>query len=105
SGSGNRAARATRRRRIHHNSHARARVHRVTLGRFFRTPKGLTLLVLGAMTIVATVGEGARLVVPGLVAAIVAAAVIDAVVLRLRKKRWVFPDGALLTAIIVVAVL
>ncbi len=77
----------------------------MTAGRFFRTPKGLTLLVLGALTVVAAAGQGGRLVLPGLAAAVTTAVLLDLVILRVRKSRWVFPDGALLTALIVAAVL
>jgi Na+-translocating ferredoxin:NAD+ oxidoreductase RnfD subunit len=42
---------------------------------------------------------------PGLAGAIVAGLLCDGIILRLRKRRWVFPDGALLTALIVAMVL
>ncbi|CAN5243686.1 hypothetical protein BH09GEM1_BH09GEM1_12700 [soil metagenome] len=77
----------------------------MTLRRFFRTPKGSLLLVLAVLVVVATIGEGVALVLPGLMGAIVPGVVIDALILRRRKHRWVFPDGALLTAIIVAMVL
>ncbi|HEX3865871.1 MAG TPA: RnfABCDGE type electron transport complex subunit D [Gemmatimonadaceae bacterium] len=77
----------------------------MTLGRFVRTPKGITLLVLGVLMIVSAAGDGARLVLPGVAGAVIAAVIIDAAMLRARKHRWVFPDGALITAIIVAAVL
>ncbi|MEO8623609.1 MAG: RnfABCDGE type electron transport complex subunit D [bacterium] len=73
--------------------------------RFIRTPKGLLLVVLTLLAAIASVGEGLALVVPGIVGAIAAAIAIDAPILRFRRRRWVFPDGALLTALIVVMVL
>jgi Na+-translocating ferredoxin:NAD+ oxidoreductase RnfD subunit len=76
----------------------------VTLGRFFRTPKGLALIVLAMLLVVAGAGR-VRLVAPGVVAAVVAAMLIDAPILRILKKRWVFPSGALLTGLIVAMVL
>jgi len=73
--------------------------------RFFRTPKGLLLIVLAVLTAVAAPVEGLRAVAPGLVAAVAASAAIDAVILRLRNGRWELPSGAILTALIVAMVL
>ncbi len=73
--------------------------------RFFRSPKGLLLIVLATLTAVAVPGEGARTVLPGLLAAIVVAAAIDVPVLRFREQAWQFPSGALLTGLIVAMVL
>jgi len=77
----------------------------MTLGRFFRTPKGLAIVVLSLTTAAAAFGSGFALVTRSVAAAIFAAIVIDVPILRIRKRRWVFPDGALLTGIIVAAVL
>lgn len=76
----------------------------MTLGRFLRTPKGLALIVLAILVVVAGAARAA-LVVPGVVAAIVTAMAIDAPILRILKKRWAFPSGALLTGLIVAMVL
>jgi Na+-translocating ferredoxin:NAD+ oxidoreductase RnfD subunit len=76
----------------------------VTLGRFFRTPKGLALIVLVILLVVAGVGR-VTLVAPGVIAAVSTAMVIDAPILRILKKRWAFPSGALLTGLIVAMVL
>jgi Na+-translocating ferredoxin:NAD+ oxidoreductase RnfD subunit len=76
----------------------------VTLGRFLRTPKGLALIVLVILLVVAGAGHAA-LVAPGVVAAVAAAMVVDAPILRILKKRWAFPSGALLTGLIVAMVL
>ena len=73
--------------------------------RFFRNPKGLLILVLGAFIVVAMAINGPRLLAPGLLAAALAAMLVDAPLLRLRKKKWVFPDGALLTGLIVAMIL
>jgi len=75
------------------------------LQRFFRTPKGLLLIVLGALLVVAVPGEGAARVGGGLVAAAVVAMAIDAPILRWRERAWIFPSGALLTGLIVAMVL
>jgi Na+-translocating ferredoxin:NAD+ oxidoreductase RnfD subunit len=73
--------------------------------RFFHTPKGVALLVIGALAVLAARGVGVALVAPGLVAALSAAAIVDAPILRWKKRRWVFPDGALLTGLIVAMIL
>jgi len=76
----------------------------VTLGRFLRTPKGLALIVLAILLVVAGATH-ATLVGPGVVAAVVTAMAVDAPILKILKKRWAFPSGALLTGLIVAMVL
>ena len=49
--------------------------------------------------------EGLRVVGPGLIAAVVVSAAIDAVILRWRDGRWSLPSGAILTALIVAMIL
>ena len=73
--------------------------------RFFRTPKGLLLLVLGALVLIAAPAEGWRLVWPGLAGATLVAMAVDAPILRWREGDWVFPSGALLTGLIVAMIL
>src|SRR5580704_168850 len=73
--------------------------------RFFRTPKGLLLLVLAGLVAVSAPVEGVRVVAPGLVAAVVVSAAIDAVILRWRDGQWSLPSGAILTALIVAMIL
>jgi Na+-translocating ferredoxin:NAD+ oxidoreductase RnfD subunit len=73
--------------------------------RFFRTPKGLLTIVLAILTALAAPHEGVALVLPGLAAAIAAAMVVDAPLLRWRTGRWEFPSGAMLTGWIVALVL
>jgi Na+-translocating ferredoxin:NAD+ oxidoreductase RnfD subunit len=76
----------------------------MTLRRFLRTPKGsLTLVLLMLLFFAGTHEHGFML--PGLASAIAAGMIIDGIILRVRKNRWVFPDGALLTALIVAMVL
>ena len=77
----------------------------MTLKRFLRTPKGLALGVLVLLTALAAGGEGLTLVVPGLAGAVGAAMLIDAPIFRIRKGRWTFPSGALLTGLIVAMIL
>jgi Na+-translocating ferredoxin:NAD+ oxidoreductase RnfD subunit len=68
---------------------------------FFRTPKGLLLLVLLALIALGAPAEGLAVVLPGLAAAVAVAAAIDLVLLRWRHGGWEFPSGAILTALIV----
>lgn len=79
----------------------RARRLRRELARFFRTPKGLLILLLGALVAAANVVPAARLAWPGLGAAIGAAALVDVPLLRWWKRRWEFPSGAVLTGMLV----
>lgn len=72
-----------------------------SVGRFFRTPKGIVILVVVVLTAVAGFPEGWTFVGPELAAAVVAAMLVDAPILRWRKGKWVFPDGALLTGFFV----
>jgi Na+-translocating ferredoxin:NAD+ oxidoreductase RnfD subunit len=73
--------------------------------RFFRTPKGLLLIVLVALTALAAPFEGIRLLWPGLLASLAVASLIDATILRLKKSYWEFPSGAILSALLVTMVL
>jgi Na+-translocating ferredoxin:NAD+ oxidoreductase RnfD subunit len=75
------------------------------LAKFFRTPKGLVTLVLGALVALAIPIEGLRTIAPGLLAGSLAAMAVDAPLLRWRKGAWEFPSGALLTGVIVAMVL
>ena len=72
---------------------------------FFKTPKGLVTIVLLLLLALATRGQGFRAVMAGLVSSAIVAGLTDLVILRLRKKAWEFPSGAILTAIIVTMVL
>jgi Na+-translocating ferredoxin:NAD+ oxidoreductase RnfD subunit len=73
--------------------------------RFFRTPKGLALLAIGLLAVIATVEAGPRRVGPVLAAGILVAMLADAPLLRWRDGEWVFPSGALLTGLIVAMIL
>jgi Na+-translocating ferredoxin:NAD+ oxidoreductase RnfD subunit len=72
---------------------------------FFKTPKGLVLIVLAIFILMAAPGQGVRTVAAGLFPAMIAAGFVDTVILRVRKKCWEFPSGAILTAMIVAMVL
>jgi len=73
--------------------------------RFFRTPKGLLIIVLVLLVVAAALGSGFTLIAPGVIAAALAAMAVDAPLLRWREKRWEFPSGALLTGLLVAMVL
>jgi len=73
--------------------------------RFFKTPKGLLTIVLIILLALAVRGEGIRVVGPGLLAGMLAGAILDIPILRIRKKVWEFPSGAILTAMLVAMVL
>jgi len=74
---------------------------------FIRTPKGLLLVVLVILLAAAASGStGDRWLIAQAVAIAVApAAVVDLVILRVRKGRWELPSGAILTGLIVAMVL
>jgi Na+-translocating ferredoxin:NAD+ oxidoreductase RnfD subunit len=73
--------------------------------RFFRTPKGLLLIVLAAFVALASTGQRLAVVAPGLSAAVLAAAAIDLAILRVRQHAWEFPSGAVLTGLFVAMIL
>ena len=75
------------------------------LSRYARTPKGLVLIVLAILVAIASAFEGVRLVLPGVTGAAVAAMLVDAPILRFREEEWLFPDGALITGLIVAMIL
>jgi Na+-translocating ferredoxin:NAD+ oxidoreductase RnfD subunit len=83
--------------------------------KFFQTPKGLVTIILLILVAMAAPHEGIGRVAPGLLTAVVAAGVTDALIvwrrnlrarsLRVRENPWEFPSGAVLTALIVAMVL
>jgi Na+-translocating ferredoxin:NAD+ oxidoreductase RnfD subunit len=77
-------------------------VHRVI--RFFKTPKGLLIIILVSLTAIAAPGEGARAVVLNMGSATLVSGLMDLIIIRLRKNVWQFPSGAVLTAMIVTMV-
>jgi Na+-translocating ferredoxin:NAD+ oxidoreductase RnfD subunit len=77
--------------------------HRIV--RFFQTPKGLLTMIFAGLIAIAAPGQGMRHVAVCIAAAVAASGIVDAVILRLRKKCWEYPSGAVLTAFIVAMVL
>jgi Na+-translocating ferredoxin:NAD+ oxidoreductase RnfD subunit len=77
----------------------------VAAKRFFRTPKGLLLIVLAMLIALASLGQNITLLAPGLAAAVAAAALIDILILRNKYGVWEFPDGAILTGLFVAMIL
>ena len=75
------------------------------LKNFFKTPKGLLTVILLILVAMAAPHEGLRVVLPGLLSAIIAAGLVDALILRAKKSVWEFPSGAVLTALIIAMVL
>src|ERR1700676_5205073 len=75
------------------------------VGRFFRTPKGLLIMVLAILVALAAPSEGIALVAPGLASAVIVAGLIDVLALRWTRKSWEFPGGAVLTGLLVAMVL
>ena len=75
------------------------------LRRFFRTPKGMLILLLPILAIAAAAGSGFRLVAPVVLGGVLGAVIVDAPILRWREGEWLVPDGAILTGLIVAMVL
>ena len=73
--------------------------------RFFKTPKGLLIILFGVLLASAAAGTGVALVSPGVLAAVITAMLIDAPLIRWRRGRWHVPDGALLSGLIVAMIL
>lgn len=73
--------------------------------RFLRTPKGLMTAVLVLIAAVATAGVEVTLIAPVLLAGAATAAAIDAIILRVRSRRWMLPSGAALSGLFVAMVL
>ena len=76
-----------------------------TVLRFFRAPKGILLAILGVVVGLAVPVEGARLVLPGVLAAVATAAALDVAFVRTVRGSWIFPSGAVLSGLIVAMVL
>jgi enediyne biosynthesis protein E5 len=72
--------------------------------RFFKTPKGLLIIILVILTAVAAPGEGVGAVALNMGSAAAIAGIVDLIILKLREQRWRFPSGAVLTAMIVTMV-
>jgi len=77
----------------------------MTLGRFLKTPKGTLLIVLGILVLPAMMSTGVRLTSIALASASLAAMAADVAILRLRRGKWLFPSGALITGMLIAMVL
>jgi Na+-translocating ferredoxin:NAD+ oxidoreductase RnfD subunit len=77
----------------------------MTVRHFFKTPKGVLIVLLILLAAIAAPHEGLGVVAPGLLGAIAIAATLDLLILRTRHTRWELPSGAVLTALIVSMVL
>lgn len=75
------------------------------LVRFLRTPKGLLLVIFLGLLAVSSLKLGGNVVMSKVIVAAVTAAAIDIAVTYLRRRRWILPDGAVLTGMIVAFVL
>jgi len=73
--------------------------------RFWRSPKGYLLMLLTTLAIVAGSQEGLSRVGPFVLAAALTAALLDVSLTLLTRRAWIFPDGALLSGLIVALVL
>ncbi len=73
--------------------------------RFFRTPKGLLLVVLPVLAAVAATNEGLRLALPEVIGAASGAALLDVALARVIRGAWFFPSGALLSGLIVALII
>jgi hypothetical protein len=73
--------------------------------RFLRTPKGLVLIIFIGLLVVASFKVGGNVVMPKIIVAALTAGAIDMALTYLRRRRWVLPDGAVLTGMIVAFVL
>jgi Na+-translocating ferredoxin:NAD+ oxidoreductase RnfD subunit len=74
------------------------------LNRFLRTPKGLVTIALALLILIAAPGQSGHPFV-GLLCAMLAAGLVDFVILHRKTGTWKYPGGAILTAAIVVMVL
>jgi Na+-translocating ferredoxin:NAD+ oxidoreductase RnfD subunit len=77
----------------------------VKVRKFFRTPKGIVVIILPILALFGAVGAGVRQVGPIVLGTVAAAMVVDAPILRVRLGKWVFPDGALLTGLFIAMIL
>ena len=76
-----------------------------SLKRRIKTPKGLLLAMFAVLAVVALVSVHAEQALPNLIIAAGTAAAVDMMIVALRRDEWLFPDGALLTGMIVALVL
>ena len=73
--------------------------------RFLKTPKGLTLALLGATTLAALATQPFDDAAPAVLSAMAVAALLDMAIVWVLRSEWEFPSGALLTGLIVGVIL
>ncbi len=73
--------------------------------KFIRTPKGAVLFLLLGLMLIASIHVSDRPGVVNIAAAVAAAATIDAFVGLIRKNKRIFPDGGIVTGLIIGLVL
>lgn len=73
--------------------------------RFLRTPKGMLLIIFMGLLAVACLKLDGSVVVANVILGAVTAAVIDVALSYVRRRKWILPDGAVLTGMIVAFVL
>jgi Na+-translocating ferredoxin:NAD+ oxidoreductase RnfD subunit len=73
--------------------------------RFWKTPKGITLVALALFALIALPTQGVSHAAPGLLVAVAVATTLDVVATRIRRQEWEFPSGALITGVIIAFVL
>ena len=73
--------------------------------RFFRTPKGILIAIFAALALLAIVSAQDARMAHNLVLATGVAAALDVGILLARRGAWTFPDGAMLTGMIVAFIL
>jgi Na+-translocating ferredoxin:NAD+ oxidoreductase RnfD subunit len=71
------------------------------LRRFFRTPKGIVLIIFTAIAAIAFTQVPANVALRPLLTATAAAAIVDVAVAKLARNEWVFPSGGILSGMIV----
>lgn len=80
-------------------------LHAHPLWRFLRTPKGLLLAIFAMLVAVTSLKLGSSIVLPKVAVAALAAAALDMAIEYVRHRRWILPDGAVLTGMIVAFIL
>ncbi|HEX3701849.1 MAG TPA: RnfABCDGE type electron transport complex subunit D [Vicinamibacterales bacterium] len=73
--------------------------------RFFRTPKGLLIIILAVLVVPAAAGQGVAVVAPGVAAAVLVASANDLLIIRVRQHAWEVPSGAFLTGLFIAMIL
>ncbi|QSO52408.1 RnfABCDGE type electron transport complex subunit D [Alicyclobacillus curvatus] len=75
------------------------------LRKFLRTPKGTVLILLVGLMLIAALHASDRAGITNIVAAMATASAIDVVLGMLRKNKRIFPDGGMITGLIIGLVL